>query len=300
MGWMEIFRAGEYPQGTFGAAELDQVVANYDPAQHEAPLVIGHPRLDAPAYGWVKAVRRAGATLVAQFGQVEDSVRAAVEAGRWKKVSVRLRLDPERGWTLRHVGLLGAAAPAVEGLAPIQFDEQDAGGVELECDFSEERTMKTEEEIRAELEADFAARLANRERELQTQLTAERMKGRRRDVEGFVAEQIKEGRLTPAQRDTGLVDFMLSLDAAQEVEFAAGSRSTSAGWFEAFVASLPRAVDFTERAGRDTDPGAGAGDKDFAAQGEKVDQERLALHRKAVAYQRANKCSYEQALEAVI
>ncbi|GMV44494.1 MAG: hypothetical protein AMXMBFR64_62100 [Myxococcales bacterium] len=299
MAWTEIFRAGDYPQGTFSATDLDQVIANYDPARHEAPLVIGHPQTDSPAFGWVESLRRAGEVLLAQFRQVPPTLRAAVDAGRWKKVSVRLRRDPERGWELRHVGLLGAAAPAVEGLGPIQFDEQGEG-VQLEVDFSQkEATVPTAEEIRAEVEAEFSAKFADREREFQAELAAERQKGRRRDMEAFVADQIKEGRLTPAQRDSGLVDFMLRLDGAQEVEFAAGAKATAAAWFEGFLKGLPLVVNFQALAGPGSDPGATT--KDFASpKGEHVDAERLALHQKAVAHQRANNCSYEQALAAVI
>jgi hypothetical protein len=37
--WMEVFRAGDYgAKGKFSAADLDKIVANYDPAKHEAPV----------------------------------------------------------------------------------------------------------------------------------------------------------------------------------------------------------------------------------------------------------------------
>ena len=53
---IKIFRGGAQTTASgqtieFSEADLDGVVQNYDPAVHEAPIVIGHPKTDAPAYG---------------------------------------------------------------------------------------------------------------------------------------------------------------------------------------------------------------------------------------------------------
>ncbi|WDM08476.1 peptidase [Pseudomonas aeruginosa] len=40
----------------FTEAILQEIAATYDPALSEAPLVIGHPKLNAPAYGWAKGL----------------------------------------------------------------------------------------------------------------------------------------------------------------------------------------------------------------------------------------------------
>lgn len=61
MDWIEIFRAGDYgPKGRYSEADLDRIASSYDPALHEAPVVIGHPEHDRPAYGWVEALKREG------------------------------------------------------------------------------------------------------------------------------------------------------------------------------------------------------------------------------------------------
>ena len=54
-GWVEIFRAGRHTdsQGRsadFTAADLDRTVSLFDPAHHEPPAVIGHPKDNAPAW----------------------------------------------------------------------------------------------------------------------------------------------------------------------------------------------------------------------------------------------------------
>ena len=53
-----------------------------------------------------------GGKLFAQFKQVHDGFRDAVQAGRFKNRSVSLYKDLDgRGLSLRHVGFLGATAP---------------------------------------------------------------------------------------------------------------------------------------------------------------------------------------------
>jgi len=42
MPWIEIFRAGKYPQGTFTQSDTQQIAQHDDPQFSEAPVVIGH------------------------------------------------------------------------------------------------------------------------------------------------------------------------------------------------------------------------------------------------------------------
>lgn len=121
--WIEIFRAGTHTDSagvtrTYAPADLDQVVANHV-AGAEAPLVIGHPTTDAPAWGWTDALRRDGDSLQMRVRDVHPEFEAGVEAGRYRKRSVRLA-QGANGWELLHVGFLGAAPPALK-LAPIAF-----------------------------------------------------------------------------------------------------------------------------------------------------------------------------------
>ena len=115
--WIEIFRAGEHTPKSgvteyWSIDDLDEIIKNYDPKKSEAPLVIGHPKSNEPAYGWVEGLKRVGEVLLAKFKQVDPCFAKMVRNGRYKKRSVSLR-----GNTLNHVGFLGAVHPAVEGLA---------------------------------------------------------------------------------------------------------------------------------------------------------------------------------------
>ena len=140
---LHIFRAGIHQPMQGGAIEFREVdlaatAAAYDPAFGEAPLVVGHPKTDAPAYGWVRALRAEGGDLVAEPHQVEPAFAEMVQAGRFKKISASFYApkhpsNPKPGsYYLKHVGFLGAAAPAVKGLRDVAFAADDADVITLE------------------------------------------------------------------------------------------------------------------------------------------------------------------------
>ncbi len=122
--WIEIARAGTFtdsagrPQ-TFTDSDLDAIANAYDPAKRDCPLVFGHPKTDAaPAFGWAEKLKAEGGKLLAQFGQVPDAVKKIVADGHYRHVSMSLM--PDRV-TLRHVALLGAAQPAIDGLKAVEL-----------------------------------------------------------------------------------------------------------------------------------------------------------------------------------
>lgn len=125
--WIEVFKEGTQTSSSgitreYTGADLDTIVAMYNGQDaHEAPLVIGHPETDDPAWGWVKELKHVGTKLMAFVDAVKDEVVESVESGQYKKVSIALYPN----MLLRHIGLLGAAPPAVKGLAPIAFAESE-------------------------------------------------------------------------------------------------------------------------------------------------------------------------------
>lgn len=128
----EIFSTGEHIDMNGRAflassAVLAELAESYDPALSEAPLVIGHPDMDAPAYGWVKSLRVDGDQLVAEPHQLQPEFSQMVADGRFKNRSVSFYQPDQAGnpkpgkHYIKHVGFLGAAAPAVKGLKAVQF-----------------------------------------------------------------------------------------------------------------------------------------------------------------------------------
>lgn len=135
---IEVFRTGPRTdiagiQVNFSEADLQAIASAYDPAVHEAPLVVGHPKLDNPAYGWAKRFVVQGDILFAEPHQVEVQFGELVNEGRFKKVSLAMYMpgapgNPKPGhWYPKHIGFLGAKAPAVKGLKSVQFAEAEEG-----------------------------------------------------------------------------------------------------------------------------------------------------------------------------
>ena len=121
---------------SFTEADLKASAAAYDPAKHEAPIVVGHPKHDAPAFGWVKSLAYADA-LEAEPCQVDPAFAEMLSAGRFKKVSASFYTpdspsNPVPGiYYLRHVGFLGAQPPAVKGLRNPEFAETEEGVIDF-------------------------------------------------------------------------------------------------------------------------------------------------------------------------
>jgi hypothetical protein len=123
--WIEVFRVGRHTDSggntqdwTF--KDLEKIASSYNPQEHEAPIVIGHPETDSPAYGWIEALKVEGEKLLAKPGQLVEQFKDWIRKGLYKKVSIALYPD----LTLRHVGFLGAMPPAVKGLQDIRFQEK--------------------------------------------------------------------------------------------------------------------------------------------------------------------------------
>lgn len=142
---IHVFRAGKHTTAAgevieFSQADLQAVVAGYDPALHQAPLVIGHPKADAPAYGWTTGFELRGGDLYAMADQVRPEFAEGVNNGAYKQRSLAWyrptdAANPKPGiWYPRHIGFLGAQPPAIKGLEPVQFRE---GGEPVEIEFSE-------------------------------------------------------------------------------------------------------------------------------------------------------------------
>lgn len=145
--WVDVFAAGDHGDdkgGVFTEADLDQIVQNFNPSFHEPPIVIGHPKDDGPAYGWVEQLRRSGKLLQAKFKDgIPDDFESAVKTGKFKKRSVSL-YKTAAGWMLRHVGFLGAQPPQIKGLADIKFADEDSKSVSI--DFEESGMAEVNEQ----------------------------------------------------------------------------------------------------------------------------------------------------------
>lgn len=193
----EIVRAGTWNGITLTVGDLDEMAETYDPAVHEAPLVLDHPSEEepahrGPAYGWVESIRSVGGKLLARIKQVPEELRSIMESGRYKHRSIEFYLDFQGTGRkyLKRVALLGAAIPAVSGMEPLTFAKDGGPSVTVEYkepqpkeedqpmsemytkkqvdDLIEAAVSKAEERVKAELTKSFGEQLAAKDEEVKT------------------------------------------------------------------------------------------------------------------------------------
>ncbi len=124
--WIPVFKTGTHTDAAGNTkdwtdADLDKIASSYQPDKHEAPVVIGHPKDNAPAYGWVESLKRDGNMLYAKFKDLAPEFVDMVRNKLFKKRSISLYPD----LSLRHVGFLGAVPPAVKGLPDVAFKAKE-------------------------------------------------------------------------------------------------------------------------------------------------------------------------------
>lgn len=247
------FRAMNGKEFSFAVSDLEAIAKNYDPKLFASPIVVGHPKVEDPAFGWIKSANFADGILTAEPEKLEPQFADMVAAGLFKKVSASLfapdhPANPKPGeFYLKHVGFLGAAAPAIPGLQPVNL----AGDNEEICiEFSVpasapeyELNPKKEEDLNKELLALEAKRKEQDERE--SRLNAKEKGLKRAEFSAFVGDLRKDGKILPVF-ENDLVNFMESLDNSVTIEFAADRKVTPVEFLKDYLAKQPSVVEFAE------------------------------------------------------
>ena len=234
--WVEVFRAGTHTANSgekvsFSPSEVAAVAKSYDPSYFESPLVLGHPKENAPAYGWVETLKSEGGKLFAKFRQVHDRFAQAVREGRFKNRSVSLYKDLDgRGPYLRHVGFLGAAPPAVKGMAPGKF----AAGEDLTFEFEEKENPMDAKQIKdavSETMQSFSEKITAAMEKLRPGGGGEPSK----DVKAQIDTAVEEAAQSIEQKFSEQVKALKSeLTAAQE-KIVVGTKESARRTIETFV-----------------------------------------------------------------
>ena len=272
--WIPIFKGGRQEDSKGrehdGDALIEKAIKTFNVNEHEPPLVLGHPENNAPAYGWVRGLRRkvrdGVAMLEAKVKQVAPEFKAWVNSGAFKKRSASFYQDGR----LRHVGFLGAAPPAVKGLPDVSFsgsgeevinfgiDEREPEkAVEFTAADVDAMVKRAEENAKTQAEIEFAERESRRKRE-----------ERKADMERRVDQLVNNGILPPALVNMGLKEFLEFIDSDGEViEFSEETGRDPVDPVEFFLSFMERAnksLLFSEIATKDrakkdvTDAEAGA------------------------------------------
>lgn len=294
--WIEVFRSGTHTDAngkkiSFTQSDLESIAKNYNENEHTAPVVVGHPKDNHPAYGWVEKLKAEGGKLKAKLKEVIPEFSEAVKKGLYKKRSISLYPDMR----LRHLGFLGAKPPAVKGLEDIAFSEESQT-LCFEENFETEETMEEVEKLKKQLEEKDEAlkKMQEHLNSISSALEGEKKNKQEKEIEEFCEALSGEGRLTPAQKDDA-VKVLQSIEMGV-TEFGEGQSDPSSA-FKSLLQSLPVQVDFGEKATKKS-----AADKKKTKEAEfgEYDPERMEVHEKAVELSQKESIDYAEAVEKII
>ncbi|MDX9788810.1 MAG: hypothetical protein RBT11_18680 [Desulfobacterales bacterium] len=256
--WIEIFKGGRQTDG-FGREHdgdqlIDAAVDLFD-EKNLPPLVLGHPRDNKPAYGWVnrvKSVIKGGVKLLLADVAPVEALRGWVNGKLYTNRSAAFHPDGR----LLHVGFLGGRAPAVKGLAPLpEFGEGGEAIVSFDkvedIDHSPHAVNSANLEHRMFTAADIAeAKFQARIKVLGEFAKAEAVRkktAREEGVKSFCEAGVKAGKLAPSWVSGGLAMFMEQLPADVPIQFCDGTdKKTPAVWFREFIEWIPKLVDISK------------------------------------------------------
>lgn len=240
--WIEIFRSGKWTSADGKTREFDdafvsRLAASYDPKLQEAPVVLGHPKDDAPAFGWVEGLKAEGGKLFAKLRDVSGDLRQWVRDGLFRHRSIAIYGDLEgRGPYLRHLGILGAAPPAVKGMPPLKmaavfgesepealtFEEKtDNGGNDVDDKTLKQTLQESFQSFGERIEGYFKRGDAGGDGKQIEQQIAEAVSAAKQEVETAFSEKldaVKQELATERERTAALASQTRSAEVEQFAE----------------------------------------------------------------------------------
>jgi len=267
--WIEAFRGGTRASRGITAAQLAEV-AEDDFEANPRGLCFGHPKNDDPAAGRITGAKVEGNSLFVKVSDLAEKAVEGIKKSEWLNRSAAFfdphhEANPRPGkWTLRHVGLLGGAAPGIPGMQPLKqafsfdaegglvandeppadalifgaeptpvhyvFESKEPAPVEFTAEqIAENDRLKTERETLERERQEFAAAQTSQFQAANASI-----------VDGLVAA----GKVLPAEAPTLKLAF--NALGREELEFGAADKSdkaTAATKLAAFLAgALPKRV----------------------------------------------------------
>ena len=329
--WFEIFKSGTHTDSagnvhTYTDQDLDTIASNYNPQHDEAPLVIGHPKSNEPAYGWVGEVKRFGNSLFAKAKSIVPEFEQSIKDGLFKKRSIALNPD----FSIRHIGFLGAVPPAVKGMQDLAFNSTDESLTIEISEFSdsdeeipniepplipdEEAVPVEDEEIIPESAGDVPppenfsapevpAVLTDQEQtDLHLQLSKSYIKQRLNEFQIFLMEKLVYGNITVPMKNSlmKLVEVVSTVNfnesqLSNTFDFSDGTKSDPLESVKEIVdqiSTLNLTKEFAVKTGNEKD--------DVSFSEYNVDQNSFVLHNKILATAKEKNISYKEALNNLI
>ena len=332
----EIFKTGSHTSDKgiskeYTLDDLNFIANSYNPQVDEAPIVIGHPEDNDPAFGWVSslAVSEDGKLIAdAPEDKLHPDFLNALKEGIYKKRSISLTPEGK----LRHIGFLGAAKPAVKGLADIQFSstssevyefdflprhsETKPGDMEPEVEMVEgenkpeivdDKLFVLSQEITQLKETISSMKKNFSESEitsakasidkLSSQLNSLQAKISNSDFETLLDTKVTEGTLTPAIKENVLaVSNFAQTQNFSENFSPAKFQSDFNKYLIALVNSFPKIIYYENFAEKPEEENF----KDDSFLGMEVDTESKQLHQKALTLMKKDNITYLNAVTKLI
>lgn len=309
--WFEVFKIGKHVDSSgrehsYTNADLDNIAKKYNEQRaekkHDAPITIGHPKDNKPAYGWVKELKRVGSNLFAYLDGVIPEFEEMFTKGMFKKKSISLYPDG----LLRHIAFLGAVPPAVKGLSDVPFSESDnlttfdfdevpisLNGKELVMNQEMIELQKSLEDAKREAESlkeykENSEKLEVRLKEAndkinqkESELIEHSKKIKELEISSYLEAKIDEGILVPAQRDRA-IRILEKLDAEESK------------LMKEFIESLPIQIRLGEESkGNNREEGI-----EFRLPNNygELDSVSMDLHKRVAELSKKERISYQEAL----
>jgi hypothetical protein len=308
----EIFMTGTHTNDKgvtkeYSLDDLNFIAESYKPEEDEAPIVIGHPADNSPAFGWISSLEvTEDGKLVADApdDKLQPDFLNLLKEGTYKKRSISLTPEGK----LRHVGFLGGAAPAVKGLSDIQFSQPSSNVFEFEL-----TPEKSNEELNSlsnkidelktsldNLNLNYSESASTKERlnEVLSQVNSLRSKITGKVLSDYLDSKISDGKLTPAIKDKllNLQTFITSQNFTadfSEVKF----HSDVNNLLKDLSDSFPKIIHF-ENFAEKPDSVDEIKDEDYGDFS--VDEQSKSLHKKALSLMKKDNINYISAVKKIM
>lgn len=321
----EIFKTGSHTSDKgvskeYTLDDLNFIADSYKPSEDEAPIVIGHPQDNAPAFGWINSLSvSVDGKLIADApdDKLHPEFLSALKEGRYKKRSISLTPEGK----LRHVGFLGGAKPAVKGLSDIQFSSQSSEVYEFDSDnLAQAETITPEpqpdimpdkfstlsqelnqlKESINSIQQNFTESVSTKTiiDNLSSQVNSIQAKLSNSDFESLLDSKVSEGTLTPAIKEKVLAVSAFAQSQNFSDEFSpAKFQSDFNKHLIALVNSFPKIIYYENFAEKPEDDSSV---RDDSFIGMEIDSESKQLHNKALALMKKDNITYLNAVTKLI
>lgn len=299
----------------FTLDDLNEIAESYDGKKNPAPIVIGHPKTNDPAMGWIEKLKVVGEKLFAVPTKVNSAIKKAVDAGEYLKVSPSIYKrdadsNPAKGkLSLRHLGLLGAKAPAIPNnvvLDPANFSGDEKDCETFDYDFSEKEPKETNKEQKIKnnekkqkqpkttenFDMNELKEAKAKIEALEAENTKIKLEQKQAENADFCEQLVKKGNILPKHKDETL-KLINAINNNQSEEFSEGENPLEL--VKGLLGKI-QAIDFSEKSGDDEPEQV----YDFdAPSGIEVDEEGKKRLAKAQAIAREQKIELKEALALV-